>query len=52
MSLCRRFFFICLGLATALIVIAASPPGGGAHVLQIKYLQHAGKSRTDRPLRI
>jgi hypothetical protein len=52
MSWYRKFFFICLGLVTALIAIAASYPQGGAHALQIKYLPHAGGARHADRLRI
>lgn len=41
MSLRRKIFLLCLALVTALVVIAVSNPGGGAHILQIKYLQPA-----------
>jgi hypothetical protein len=38
MSLLRKIFLLCLALATALVVIAATYPRGGADILQIKYL--------------
>jgi hypothetical protein len=53
MSLLRKIFLLCLALATALVVIAATYPRGGANILQIKYLQPARRTLpTDRPLRI
>jgi hypothetical protein len=53
MSLRRKIFLLGLGLVTALIVIAASHPGGGADVLQIKYLQPPWRtSHAGRPLLI
>jgi hypothetical protein len=53
MSLLRKIFLLCLALVTALAVIAESHPRGGAHILQIKYLQPAWRTPPmDRPLRI
>jgi hypothetical protein len=53
MSLRRKIFLFWLGLATVLAVVAANQPRGGAHVLQIKYLQPAWRTLpTDKPLRI
>jgi hypothetical protein len=53
MSLRRKIFLFCLGLLTVLAVVAANQPRGGAHVLQIKYLQPAWRTLpTDKPLRI
>jgi hypothetical protein len=51
MSLPMKTFLLCLALVTTLVVIAASHPGG-AHVLQIKYLQPGWRTpHMDRPLR-
>jgi hypothetical protein len=53
MSLRRKIFLFGLGLVTLLAVVATSHPSGGAHVLQIKYLQPAWRTPpTDKPLRI
>jgi hypothetical protein len=50
LSLRMKIFLLCLALVTALAVIAVSYPGGGAHILQIKYLQPAWRTQsTDRP---
>jgi hypothetical protein len=52
MSLRRKIFLVGLGLVTVLAVVATSEPSGGAHVLQIKYLQPAWRTPPTKPLRI
>jgi hypothetical protein len=53
MSRRRKIFLLSLALGTALVVIAVSYPSGGAHILQIKYLQPAWRTPpADKPLRI
>jgi hypothetical protein len=53
MSLRRKIFLFGLGLITVLAVVAVNQPRGGAHILQIKYLQPAWRTLSaDKPLRI
>jgi hypothetical protein len=54
MSLLRKTFLLCFALVTALVVVAATYPRGGAGVLQIKYLQPVWRTTPPaaRPLRI
>jgi hypothetical protein len=41
MSLRRKVFLLCLGLVTALVVIATSPPRGGANIhSRVAYATH------------